>query len=169
MKKVINMEYTLERYEKNFNKYIIKYSDGSEKYLFFKGGKKALKEYVTSYGIDDCLQHYEIEKLEGRKTNLKKAKKAEFNKQIEELQTKKTDIVLQLMNMTLIKGSPEHKSLREQLHNVQEELLSIPGFETWTQQMSHFSSEELRELRKLGEEKKADRKEKKIAKIKGQK
>jgi len=163
------MEYQLERYEKNFNKYIIKYSDGSEKYMFFKGGKKALKSDLEAYGIDDCLRRYEIEKLEGRRTKLGKTKKAEFNKQIEELQEKKTDIVVQLMNMSLIKGSPEHKALREQLHNIQEELLSIPGFETWEQAMSHFSIEELRELRRLGEEKRAEKKEKKFAKIKGQK
>jgi hypothetical protein len=163
------MEYTLERYEKNFNKYIIKYSDGSEKYMFFKGGKKALKADLEAYGLDDCLKRYEIEKLEGRRTNLKTARKAEVNKQIEELKARKTEITLQLMNMDLIKGSPEHKALREQLHNIQDELLTIPGYETWEHQMSHFSSEELRELRKLGEEKKAEKKEKKFEKIKGQK
>jgi len=163
------MEYQLERYEKNFNKYIIKYSDGSEKYMFFKGGKKALKSDLEAYGIDDCLKRYEIEKLEGRRAKLGKTKSDICNKQIEELQTKKTDIVLQLSNMTLVKGSPEHKALREQLHIIQDELLMLPGFETWEQAMSHFSSEELRELRKLGEEKRAEKKEKKFAKIKGQK
>lgn len=126
--------------------------------MFFKGGFKQLKQIVESYGIEDCLKQYEIEKLEGRRQSIKKVKKAIFNQQIEELQTKKTDIVLQIMNMSLIRGSKEHKELRQQLHEIHKELLAIPGYETWDQQMSHFTQEELRELRKLGEEKKKEKK-----------
>lgn len=160
------MEYTFERYEKNFNKYIVKYSDGSEKYMFFKGGKKALKKDIETYGIDDIVKRYEIEKLEGRKTKVKAIGNSAFNKQIEELKQQKTEIVLQLINFNMIKGSPEHIALRQQLHVVQDELLMIPGFETWDQQMSHFTKEELSDLRQLGEQKKAEKKEKKSYKVK---
>ena len=160
------MEYTLERYQKNYNKYIVKFQDGSEKYMFFKGGKKKLKKNVETYGIDDLIKQYEIEKLEGRKTKVKAVGNSAFNKQIEELNQKKTDIVLQLMNFNLVKGSPEHTELRRQLHVVQDELLMIPGFETWEQQMSHFTKEELSDLRQLGEQKKAEKKEKKSYRVK---
>ena len=159
------MDYTLDRYEKNFNKYIIKFSDGSEKYVFFKGGKKSLKKDIESYGIDDCIKKYEIEGLGGRKKK-KKSESATFNKQIEQLTQSKIEIALQLMNMTLVRGSSEHKQLREQLHLIQEELLLIPSFETWEQQMSHFSKEELHDLRRMGEQKKAEKKERQNIKIK---
>jgi hypothetical protein len=89
-----------------------------------------------------------------------------MSKQIEVLQEIKTDIVLQLMDMTLIRGSKEHKALREQLHNIQDELLLIPGYETWDQAMSHFSKEELHDLRRLGEQKRTEKKERKSATIK---
>jgi len=163
------MEYTLERYEKNFNKYIVKFSDGSEKYMFFKSGKKELKKNIETYGIDDVIKQHEIERLEGRKTKVKAIGNSAFNKQIEELKQQKTDIVLQLMNFNMVKGSPEHTELRRQLHVVQDELLLIPGYETWDQAMSHYTREELSDLRRLGEQKKAEKKEKKFSKIKGQK
>ena len=70
------------------------------------------------------------------------------------------------MNFSIVNGSPEHTELRRQLHVVQDELLLIPGFETWDQQMSHFTKEELSDLRQLGEQKKAEKKEKKSYKVK---
>jgi len=164
--KGVPMSYTLTQYEKNLKKYIITYPDGSLKYIFFKGGKKALKKDIESYGIDDIIHRYEIEKLEGRKKKKKEAVSSAMSKQIEALQEIKTDIVLQLMDMTLIRGSKEHKALREQLHNIQDELLLIPGYETWDQAMSHFSKEELHDLRRLGEQKRTEKKERKSATIK---
>jgi len=153
------MNYEIIQCEKNFNKYTIK-QENSEKFVFFKGGKKRLKKEIENIGVEDFINKYEIESLEGKKTK-KKNRSSEFDKEIERLEESKTELCIRLMNMKLVKGSPEHLELKKQFHDAHEQLIAIPGYETWEQQMSHFTKEELHDLRRLGEQKKEEKKEKK--------
>lgn len=153
------MTYVIERHLKNPKKYIVKFEDGTERYFFFKGKKKLVKPELDRIGIEEFLKQYEIEGLEGRKKK-KKLNNSGNNSLIEELKALKTEVCLKMWGPLVTKGSPEHRALKEELHRIHDELVMVPGYESWDQKMSHMSSEDLADLQAAGEQKKREKKQK---------
>jgi hypothetical protein len=136
------------------------------------------EKFLTQYGIADVgpLSKKVIKEHKEKKAEIKeykKSKKQERNNQkinqelVEQLEKEKADIVVKIMNFDIIKGSPEHITLREQLADYRLRLSQIPGYMTTEDRIKNYSQSDLADFQKEGEQKKTERRKNRKAKLNG--
>jgi len=173
VRNLINKIYILKRCPTNSRKYtLLNIHDDSEKYFRFMNSVGEMYEEIKENGIEEFWKEYKIDSLgvngknrkaiiEARTFRKNKKKTRSDKKKIEELINKKHDVAVQLMNLSLKKGSKKHKELKAKLHALHAELLEIPEYETFEEKMKRVTIEEMMRLQKQGEKKKAEKKAKK--------
>ena len=169
VREMIGADYAIKRYQNTLKFTLTKISDNTERYFKFSGDVGAMYESMKAAGVDKFVDDHRIAQVEPAVTaeerELNKSRKTvkhqgrQNGKLIEELEAKKSDIVVQLMNCAIKRGSPEHIALREQLYEVREQLIAIPGYKTFADKLAGISSEEMAVLKQVGEAKKKERKE----------
>jgi hypothetical protein len=164
---------------------------GTGKFIFINGDHDAfvikhegriglLYDAIYKFGIEKFLKSNTIETstkenmLENGRVKIArsvlKAIKKENQAEIDRLLEKKMEITLKIMNINLVRRSPEHLALREQLHKIVDELKALDGYEIGNPYVN-MTNEELSLAKKRARALKKERKDKKEAsknvKIKG--
>ena len=185
---LIGSDYVLKRTTHNTKKFILTDVNSKEQYFGFKATMGDMHDEISKIGLDKFLKKYAIDSVEpkaGKITpkkiaKIEKAEVREFKKEkkiskitrkqnkllIEKLEEEKSEIVVKLLNMSLVRGSKEHKALRKKLDEKRAELAEVPGYTTFMEKSMHVSKDDLIAAKKRGEEIK---KEKKARKTKIQK
>lgn len=182
VKALIGSEYTVKRCTHNTKKFIMTAKDGSERYFGFKPTmgelytiieKKGLEGFLKEYGLAnvDPVKGTVIAKIQQKKEKKEKIIKActarqvsKTNKKlIEEIQLKKMEVTVQIMNFKIKRGSAEHLKLRKQLDEYNTQLKSLDGHEDWETTKLRMTAEEMSKARATGIAKKKARLEKKKA------
>jgi hypothetical protein len=187
-KQLIGSDYTVSRSAANRKKFILtKVADSTEAYFKFKGPIGKMYEAYESLGREKFLEKFGIADVGPRSKKVvaehreKKAEIKEYKKSrrqekeerktnqelIEQLEKEKADVVVKLMNFDLVKGSPEHITLREQLADYRERLSQIPGYMTTEDRIKNYSQSDLADFQKEGEQKKTERRKNRKAKLNG--
>lgn len=128
--------------------------------------KKGVAEYVASSNPEVSTRQ---DLLDEKVIKISRAKLKEMTKEkdekVEALNQRRTDLAVKIMSLSLKRGSSEHISLREQLHEVVDELKEMGAYETGS--MSAVSHESLVQASIRGKALKKERKAKKEAKKRG--
>jgi len=134
-----------------------------------------LYDAIDKFGIDTFIKNNTIEtstrqdmiderRIKIARSVLKAQKKAQ-QEEVDKLNEQKTEITLKIMSTKLKRGSAEHMALREQLHEVVDELKELGAYGNVHVAMSH---EDIALAKKRGAALKKERKEKKEKKKRGQ-
>lgn len=166
--------YSIERTPYNNRKFVLVDKDNVQHLFNWAPHIKLLHEKLEAIGIDAFLQQYEIKAganiVNQKTTERKKSKrqirieKRENTSRIDQINSRITDITLEIMHYKTVRGSDKHMKLREELRSLHEERRNL-GFEKDSQHA--INKEDMEEARKRGMEKKKERKAKREAKKKG--
>lgn len=166
--------FSIERTPYNNRKFVLTDKDNVQHLFNWAPHVKLLHEKISDLGIDSFLKKYEIksganivdQKTTERKKSQRQVKieKRQNSSRIDEINTRITDITLEIMHYTTKRGSDKHKKLRDEMKALHEERRNL-GFERDSQ--AHANKEDMEEARKRGIEKRKERKAMREAKRKG--
>jgi len=122
--------YNIEKMEKSRHYMVSKEKeDGVHIYANMTLGN--LKEEAVKNGVEKVLETYNVENIEAKKTVAPKKEKKETSKKkktskskITELEERKINLTLQILAIKK-RGSSEHLALRQQLHEVHNEVQNL--------------------------------------------
>jgi hypothetical protein len=117
--------------------------------------QKSFDEFINTNTVIMSGEGVAVAMKKERKTK----KVSERSKVVVEISEKITETTLKIMSMKLVRGSEEHMALRAHLKSLCKQLDDL-GINHRNFGTGDLTSEELREVRKRGEEKKRERKEK---------
>lgn len=166
--------FSIERTPYNNRKFVLTDKDNVQHLFNWAPHVKLLHEKISDLGIDSFLKKYEIKSganIVDQKTTERKPSKRQIkleqrqnSSRIDEINTRITDITLEIMHYTTKRGSDKHMKLREEMKALHEERRNL-GFEKIAN--GALTKEEMDLAKKRGQEKRKERKAQREMKKKG--